>query len=82
MVDYADSKSGLTAMMRTTGFSAAIVALMLGRGQVECAGAFTGESCVPSAAYIRELRQRGLRLRVREGELRSNRVSATKAPRR
>ncbi len=80
LIDYADRRSGLTAMMRTTGFSAAIVALMLGRGQVECAGAFTGESCVPSASYIQELRQRGLRLRVREGELRSNRVSATKEP--
>jgi lysine 6-dehydrogenase len=62
MVDHADSKSGLTAMMRTTGFSVAIVALMLGRGQVECAGAFTGENCVPSADYIRELRKRGLGL--------------------
>jgi len=64
LVDYADRRSGLTAMMRTTGFSAAVVALMLGRGQVGCAGAFTGENCVPSAAYIRELRRRGLRLRV------------------
>jgi len=64
LVDYADRRSGLTAMMRTTGFSASIVALMLGREQVGCAGAFTGENCVPSAAYIRELRQRGLRLRV------------------
>jgi len=66
LVDHADRRSGLTAMMRTTGFSAAIVALMLGRGQVGCAGAFTGENCVPSAAYIRELRKRGLRLRVSE----------------
>jgi len=64
LVDYADKRSGLTAMERTTGFSAAIVALMLGRGQIKCAGAFTGENCVPSAAYIRELRRRGLRLRV------------------
>ncbi len=64
LVDYADRRSGLTAMERTTGFSAAIVALMLGRGQVGCAGAFTGENCVPSAAYILELRRRGLRLRV------------------
>jgi len=81
MVDYADRRSGLTAMERTTGFSAAIVALMLGRGQVGCAGAFTGENCVPSAAYIRELRRRGLRLRVREGEPHSNRDSTTKTPR-
>jgi saccharopine dehydrogenase-like NADP-dependent oxidoreductase len=53
-------------MMRTTGFSAAIVALMLGRGQIECAGAFAGENCIPSAEYISELRRRGLRLRVTE----------------
>jgi lysine 6-dehydrogenase len=66
MVDYADRRSGLTAMMRTTGFSAAIVALMLGRGQIECAGAFAGENCIPSAEYISELRRRGLRLRVTE----------------
>jgi lysine 6-dehydrogenase len=64
LIDYADRRSGLTAMERTTGFSAAIVALMLGRGQVKCAGAFTGENCVPSDAYIRDLRRRGLRLRV------------------
>jgi lysine 6-dehydrogenase len=64
LVDYADRRSGLTAMERTTGFSAAIVALMLGRGQVGCSGAFTGENCVPAPAYIRELRRRGLRLRV------------------
>jgi lysine 6-dehydrogenase len=66
LVDYADRRSGLTAMERTTGFSAAIVALMLGRGQVGCTGAFTGENCVPSAAYIKELRRRGLSLRVAE----------------
>ena len=66
MVDYADRRSGLTAMERTTGFSAAIVALMLGRGQIECAGAFAGENCIPSAEYISELRRRGLRLRVTE----------------
>jgi lysine 6-dehydrogenase len=64
LIDYADRKSGLTAMERTTGFSAAIVALMLGRGQVDCTGAFTGENCVPSTEYIKELRKRGLRLRV------------------
>ena len=41
---------------RTQTQTAAIVALMLGRGQIECSGAFTGENCVPSAAYIGELR--------------------------
>ncbi|MBN2464025.1 saccharopine dehydrogenase NADP-binding domain-containing protein [candidate division WOR-3 bacterium] len=64
MTGRGDSKSGLTAMMRATGFSAAIVALMLGRGQVECTGAFTGENCIPTTEFIRELRQRGLHLRI------------------
>jgi lysine 6-dehydrogenase len=77
LVDYADRRSGLTAMERTTGFSAAIVALMLGRGQVACAGAFTGENCVPSGQYIKELLKRDLRLQVRKGE----RDSTTKTPR-
>jgi lysine 6-dehydrogenase len=66
LVDHADKRSGLTAMERTTGFSAAIVALMLGRGQIGCAGAFTGENCVPPAEYIMEVRKRGLHLRVSE----------------
>jgi len=78
MVAFANWNARLTAMMRTTGFSVAIVALMLGRGQVGCAGAFTGENCVPSAVYIRELRRRGLRLRMREGEPHSSRDSTTK----
>jgi lysine 6-dehydrogenase len=81
LIDYADQRSGLTAMERTTGFSTAIVALMLGRGQTECSGAFTGENCVPSAAYIKELRRRGLRLRVHEGGPHSDRDSTTKTPR-
>lgn len=80
LMDYADRRSGLTAMMRTTGFSVAIVALMLGRGQVGCSGAFTGENCVPSGAYITELRRRGLRLRVRGGGPHSNLDSTTKTP--
>jgi lysine 6-dehydrogenase len=66
LVDNADRRSGLTAMMRTTGFSIAIVALMLGRGQIPCCGALTGENCVPPSTFMRELRRRGLRLRVRE----------------
>jgi lysine 6-dehydrogenase len=64
LADFADRKSGLTAMMRTTGFSASIVALMLGRGQVKRGGAFTGENCVPAALFIQELRRRGLGLTI------------------
>lgn len=64
LVDYADRKAGLTAMMRTTGFPAAIVALMLGRGQVTEKGVATCEVAVPPSLFIMELRGRGVKVRV------------------
>jgi len=65
LIDYADSQTGLTAMMRTTGFSAAIVSLMLGRGQIKEKGVLPGERAITSAQFIRELKPRGLRLKVK-----------------
>ena len=62
LIDYADKKTGLTAMMRTTGFPAAIVTLMLGRGQTNGPGVLPGERAIPSERFINELRQRGFRL--------------------
>jgi lysine 6-dehydrogenase len=38
MVDFYDEKSGITSMAKTTGFTAAIIARMLGRGEVEKKG--------------------------------------------
>lgn len=64
LIDYRDKKTGLTAMMRTTGFSAAIVALMLGRGQVLKQGVLPGEKAIPSRRFISELRHRGFDLRI------------------
>jgi len=67
-VDYADKKTGLTAMMRTTGFSASVVALILGRGQATRTGAIPGEVAIPSGRFIHELRARGIGLTVRTGQ--------------
>ncbi|MGQ9708202.1 MAG: saccharopine dehydrogenase family protein [bacterium] len=64
LIDYADRKTGLTAMMRTTGFSAAIVGLMLGRGQINEKGVLPGERAIPSRRFITELKKRGLGLKV------------------
>ncbi len=64
LIDYADPKTELTAMMRTTGFSAAIVALLLGRGQVLSRGVLPGERAIPTKRFIRELRRRGFDLRI------------------
>ncbi|MCX7733128.1 MAG: saccharopine dehydrogenase NADP-binding domain-containing protein [candidate division WOR-3 bacterium] len=69
LIDYADKKTGLTAMMRTTGFSAAIVSLMLARKQIPVCGAQPGEKAVPAGRFIAELRHRGLNLTIRSVKL-------------
>jgi len=66
LVDYADKDTGMTAMMRTTGFPAAVIALMLGRKQIRRRGVFTGERVVPADVLIDELRVRGIKVQVTE----------------
>ncbi len=65
LIDYADKKTGLTAMMRTTGFSAAVVGLMLARNEIPVPGVLPSEKAVPGRKFIAELRRRGLNLTVR-----------------
>jgi lysine 6-dehydrogenase len=69
-VDYADRRTGLTAMMRGTGFAAAIVALMLGRGQAARSGVLPGETAIPSSGFVRELRSRGINLKSSSRQVR------------
>ena len=38
MVDFYDEERGITSMAKTTGFSAAIIARMLGRGAIKAKG--------------------------------------------
>lgn len=60
IVDREDPDTGLTAMMRMTGFPAAILAAMLARGQIAEAGARPQELVVPVARVIEALRERGV----------------------
>jgi lysine 6-dehydrogenase len=60
LVDRYDEAHGLSAMMRTTGYSLAITGLMQARGQVKPAGVHTPDECIPADAYINELRKRGI----------------------
>ncbi len=62
IIDYADPKTGLSAMMRTTAFPASIVALMMARGQTEKKGALPQERCIPSELFMKELAARSIRL--------------------
>jgi len=62
MVDRYDPKTRLSAMMRTTGFPASIVAQMMAKGMMK-PGAYPVEVGVPQKAFITECRKRGFKLR-------------------
>lgn len=66
MTDYYDPATGLTAMARTTGFPAAIVARMLVEGGVTETGVLKEEMAIPSERFLAELGERGIRFEVTE----------------
>jgi lysine 6-dehydrogenase len=63
LVDRYDGEHGISAMMRTTGYSLSITGLMQVRGQVQPPGVHTPDECVPAETYIAELRKRGIDIR-------------------
>jgi lysine 6-dehydrogenase len=63
LVDRYDENHGISAMMRTTGYSLSITGQMQARGQVGPPGVWTPDECMPAQAYIAELRARGIELR-------------------
>jgi lysine 6-dehydrogenase len=62
LLDKLDEEVGITAMMRTTGFSLAITALVQAGGEVE-PGVWTPDEAMPAEHYIAELAERGIRIR-------------------
>jgi lysine 6-dehydrogenase len=63
LVDLYDEAHGVSAMMRTTGYSLSITGLMQVRGQVKPAGVHTPDECVPAEPYIAELRKRRIEIK-------------------
>jgi lysine 6-dehydrogenase len=63
LIDYYDVARGISAMMRTTGYSLSITGQMQIRGEITPAGVHTPDECVPADAYIAELGKRGVRIR-------------------
>jgi lysine 6-dehydrogenase len=59
MIDYFDKETGFSAMERGTGWSAAIVAEMMARGQTP-RGAGGVERMVPAKPFVEALRERGI----------------------
>jgi lysine 6-dehydrogenase len=79
LVDRADDKHGISAMMRTTGYSLSVTGQMQVRGEVRPAGVHTPDECVPAPRYIDELAKRGVRIRQVVAEARGDGRGATRA---
>jgi lysine 6-dehydrogenase len=63
MLDLYDEATGFTAMERTTGFHAAIVAQMMARGETE-RGAIPLERAVNAARMVEEVGRRGMEVKT------------------
>lgn len=62
LIDRYDETTGITAMMRTTGYSLAITGLMQARGRVSPAGVRTSDECISGESYVAELAGRGIHI--------------------
>jgi lysine 6-dehydrogenase len=65
LIDYFDDATGLTSMMRTTSYPAAVTAMMMADGRISKRGVLTPERCIPPDLFIKELRDRGLDIKHR-----------------
>lgn len=66
LIDYHDRDNLITAMMRTTGYSLSVTALMQATGQVKGPGAETSDHMIPPNDYIEALAERGIRIKRSE----------------
>jgi lysine 6-dehydrogenase len=62
LMDYYDCLHGISAMMRTTGYSLSITGQMQSDGRVGLKGVHTPDEAVPFQAYVTELARRGVRI--------------------
>jgi lysine 6-dehydrogenase len=63
LIDRYDEQHGISAMMRTTGYSLSITGQMQVRGEVTPPGVWTPDECMPAERYVAELRKRGMDVR-------------------
>jgi lysine 6-dehydrogenase len=62
LIDYYDVKHGISAMMRTTGYSLSITGQMQVDGRVKAKGVRTPDEAMPFAGYVSELGKRGVKI--------------------
>jgi lysine 6-dehydrogenase len=63
LLDYADRKVGVSAMMRTTGYSLALTGLMQANGSVTVRGVHTPDEAMPFRPYVDGLAQCGVEIK-------------------
>ena len=63
LLDYYDEARGISAMMRTTGYSLSITGLMQSDGRIKSRGVHTPDEAVPFESYVNELKKRGVEIR-------------------
>lgn len=66
IIDRQQSKTALTAMMRTTSFPATIIAMMAASGQIEKKGCLPQEVAVSPKIFIPQLKKRNINLTITE----------------
>jgi lysine 6-dehydrogenase len=62
LIDYYDALHGISAMMRTTGYSLSITGQMQVDGRVTAKGVHTPDEAIPFVAYVSELAKRGVEI--------------------
>jgi lysine 6-dehydrogenase len=62
LIDRYDRERGISAMMRTTGYSLAVTGLMQVDGRITWPGVATPDEAVPYGAYVEELAKRGVEI--------------------
>lgn len=62
LIDWYDADHGISAMMRSTGYSLSITGQMQADGRVTLKGVHTPDEAIPFAAYVDELGRRGVRI--------------------
>ncbi len=68
IIDHHDDANNISAMMRMTGYPAAIIAQLLASGEISAPGAHPQELIVPGDRMIELLRQRAVNIEITEGQ--------------
>lgn len=62
LIDFHDERRGISAMMRTTGYSLSLTAQFQASGRI-APGVHTPDECMPAEDYIAGLAERGVKIR-------------------